>query len=128
MQEFSVDGHATRAVKQNFLASQHLVTGESSLNFYSQAKESTPEIIDLVVSNLPKNFDEQSLRKVSGSKHIVSAVVDVDVFTGSCKGTGRIQIRLNHGETADSVRLNYLRLGYKVEDFINDPRKKPTLT
>lgn len=65
---------------------------------------------------------------MSGSKHIVSAVVDVDVFTGSCKGTGRIQIRLNHGETADSVRLNYLRLGYKVEDFNNDPRKKPTLT
>lgn len=78
------------AVKQSFLASQHLATGESSLNYYSQASQSTPEIIDFVVSNLPKNFDETTLRKVSGSKHIISAVVDVDVFTGSCKGTGRI--------------------------------------
>jgi RNA recognition motif-containing protein len=93
------------------------VTGESSLNYYSKAKEATPQIVDMVVSNLPKHFDEKALRKVSGSKHIISAVVDVDNFTGSCKGTGRIQIRLNHGETADSVRLNFLRLGYKVEDF-----------
>lgn len=88
--DYQVDGHATRAVKQTFLASQNLVTGESSLNYYSQAKEATPQIVDMVVSNLPKHFDEKALRKVSGSKHIISAVVDVDNFTGSCKGTGRI--------------------------------------
>jgi hypothetical protein len=52
------------------------------------------------------------LRKISGSRHIISATVDVNNFSGACKGTGRIQIRLNHGETADQVKLNYLRKGY----------------
>lgn len=68
------------------------------------------------------------MRKISGSRHIISATVDVNNFSGACKGTGRIQIRLNHGETADQVKLNYLRKGYQVADYNLDPRKKPIVT
>lgn len=110
------------------LASNNLFTGESSLNFYQSAKESAPQTLDLIVSNLPETTQVNNLRKIAGSKHIISAVVDFDNFKGTCKGTGRLQIRLNHGETADQVKLNFLRLGYQVSEFENDPKKRPTVT
>ena len=81
-----------------------------------------------MVGGLPGDFHANNLRRVSGSKHIISATVDEDNFKGICKGTGRIQVRLNHGETPDQVKLNFLKLGYSVRDFESDPRKKPVLT
>lgn len=68
------------------------------------------------------------MKKVSGIKHVFKATVDEDNFKGTCTGTGNIQIRLNHGEDAETVRLNFLRRGFTVEDFKQDPRKKPALT
>ena len=37
-------------------------------------------------------------------------------------------MRLNHGETADSVKLNFLKKGYNVRDYEKDPRKRPVVT
>ena len=110
------------------LASNNFITGVSSLDHYDVAKNSAPEVIDLVIANLPATTQAQTLKKISQSKHVVSATVDEDNFRGVCTGTGRTQIRLNHGETADQVKLNFLRLGYKVTDFSQDPRKKPIIT
>jgi len=77
---------------------------------------------------LPPQISEQNLRKISGSKHVISAHVDVDNLSGSCKGSGRIQIRLNNGESADKVKLNFLRLGYQVNDFVRVNEKKSIIT
>ena len=70
------------------LASNCFATGQSSLEHY--VGDAKPKIVDLVVSNLPADTQSENLKKISGSKHIISAVVDEDNFLGTCKGTGRI--------------------------------------
>jgi len=35
---------------------------------------------------------------------------------------------LNHGESVDNVRLNFLRKGYTVKDFEINANKTPALT
>lgn len=82
----------------------------------------------MVVSNLKPDAQADTLKKIAGSKHVVNAVVDEDNMLGTCKGTGRIQIRLNNGETTEQVKLNFLREGIIVYEHSSDPRKKPNLT
>jgi len=82
----------------------------------------------LVVGNLPENYNAENLKKISGSKHVIGATVEEDNFRGVCKGTGRIQIRLNNGESSDLVKLNFLKQGFSVRDYEQDPRKKPIVT
>jgi len=50
-----VDGHETKAIKQAMLASNNFITGTSSLDHYEVAKNSAPEVIDLVIGNLPES-------------------------------------------------------------------------
>lgn len=69
-------------------------------------------MIDLVIGNLPENFDASNLKRISGSKHVIDASVEVDNFRGVCNGTGRIKLRLNNGETADKVALNFVKQGF----------------
>ena len=53
------------------------------------------------MSNLKEDTQADNLKRISGSRHVISAVVDEDNMLGTCKGTGRIQIRLNNGETVE---------------------------
>ena len=48
-----VTGHETKAIKQAFLASNNFVTGNSSLEHYASANNAAPEVVDLVIGNLP---------------------------------------------------------------------------
>jgi hypothetical protein len=99
------------------LASNNFITGASSLEHYTTANKSAPEVVDLVIGNLPPSTEAHTLKKISGSKHVINATVEEDNFRGVCTGNGRLQIRLNHGENVDSVKLNFMRLGYSVSEF-----------
>lgn len=110
------------------LASNHLETHQTTLNHYDDGKNSNPLVVDLVMSHLPPSANAETLKKISGSKHVFESTVDVDNMKGHCSGTGRIKIRLNHGETADKVKLNFLREGIHVHDHSSDPRKRPIVT
>lgn len=57
--------------------------------------------MDLVVSKLPQDAETATLKKIAGNKNVISAKIDVDKAKGTCAGTGRVQIRLKGGETAD---------------------------
>ena len=81
-------------------------------------------MIDLVIGNLPENSQAENLKRISGSKHVIGATVEVDNFRGVCNGTGRIQVRLNNGETADQLVLNFVKQGFQVKEFEQDNRKK----
>ena len=109
------------------LASNDLHTGESSLKHY-HAHANKPEVVDLNVYDLPESMDALELKKMSGARHVITSTVDEDKMKGICLGTGRIQIRLNQGETLDNVRLNFTKNGYRVSEFTQDTRKKPELT
>jgi len=95
----------SQMVKQTHLASVDPATGKSSTNGYSQSSDT--EVIDWIVSGLPPNFEASQFKKIAMVKHMVKAIVDEDTFKGTCLGTGRIQIRLNHGESSESVRMNF---------------------
>ena len=53
VEDFQVGGHESRHTTQAMLASNNFNTGISSLNQYKVGLESKPEIVDLVLSNLP---------------------------------------------------------------------------
>lgn len=71
------------------LASTDFITGASSLEQFS-SKKPQPVVVDLVVSKLPSNTEVTTLKKIAGSKHVISASIDEDNVKGVCKGTGRL--------------------------------------
>jgi hypothetical protein len=85
-------------------------------------------IIDMDLTGLPKDCDDQAVKAVANVKHVISADISYDNFLGHCKGDGRVKIRLNEGETVEMVRANFIRAGYQVKTHIDDPRKKPIVT
>ena len=73
--------------------------GFQSILLRLELSELCIHLIDLTVQGLPEHMDARELKKISGAKHVISATVDEDKLKGTCLGTGRIQIRLNQGET-----------------------------
>lgn len=124
---FKVPGRETFATKQAFLASNDLVTGKSTLHNYDAVKE-PPRVVDLTVAGLPEHMDARELKRISGAKHVISTTVDEDRLKGTCTGTGRIQIRLNQGETQEGVTLNFVKNGWTVQEYAQDNRKCPDVT
>ena len=86
------------------------------MRFYHES-ELKPEVVDLSLKGLPENCEVNQLKAVSGSKHVISAVVDEDNMKGTCTGTGRIKLRLNHGESVDQVMMNFAQMGIQVKKF-----------
>jgi hypothetical protein len=68
-------------------------------------------------------MDEYEIKKISGAKHIISAEVEVDALKGTCKGNGRIKIRLNEGENKEDIRQRFVTRGAIVRDHKNEPQK-----
>lgn len=64
------------------------------------------EVLDFDLLGLPETCDEISVKKNANVKHVISAELEFDNMKGTCKGNGRIKIRLNDGETEDGVRNN----------------------
>ena len=87
---FTLDGHESRHTTQTMLASNNLMTGVSSLNNYKVGQDSNPTVLDLVVTNLPRECDVAMLKRASGSKHIINATVDTDNISNTCRGNGRV--------------------------------------
>lgn len=66
---------------------------------------------------------EQQLKKLSGAKHVISAEIAVDSLKGTCKGDGRIKIRLNAGEDKEAIRQRFVNQGAIVRDHKIQPQK-----
>lgn len=85
-------------------------------------------MVDLNLSNLPKNADVIGVKKMAGVKHVIGATVAENNMTGVCTGTGKIQIRLNHGETLEQVELNFASKGIMISENKPDHSKRPKMT
>ncbi len=57
------------------------------------------------MKGLGENTRAEDLKKISGVKHIISAVVDEDSIRNVCTGTGRIKLRLGGDDELDTVKL-----------------------
>lgn len=80
------------------------------------------------LKNLPENCDEATIKEIANVKHIISTEIQYDNFLGTCKGDGRVKIRLNDGETYQDIKDRFSKAGYFVKTHTEDPRKKPAFT
>jgi hypothetical protein len=102
--------------------------GGTDPNTYYHKPQNKGEVIDLHLSGLKISADEIEVKRAAGVKHVISTQVDVDEIKGICKGTGRIKIRLNEGESLDMVRANFRKVGMMVQEHQHDATKKSTFT
>ena len=111
------------------LASNDPITGQSSLTAYNANKPASDiRVVDLELKNLGENVDKIEVKKMSGARHVISVALDEDNMKGVCRGTGRIQIRLNQNENLDDIELNFASKGVMVKGHESDSRKKPAMT
>ena len=64
------------------------------------------DVIDFDLIGLPENCDEITVKKNANVKHVISTELEFDNMKGICRGNGRIKVRLNEGETEETVRSN----------------------
>lgn len=79
------------------------IHGNDANAFYGKS-QNKGEVIDLVLSGLDSSVQQADLKRTANVKHVISADVDLDALKGTCKGTGRIKIRLNEGEDPETIR------------------------
>ena len=80
------------------------------------------------MKGLPETVQPEDLKKISGVKHVISAIVDSDSIRNICTGTGRVKLRLAANEDLDTVKLQYVKAGYAVQDHEDNPKKKSAFT
>lgn len=78
-------------------------------------------VVDLVLKSLPENTREEDLKRIANVKHVISASVDNDSIRGVCSGTGRIKIRVGADEDVDTIKLQYLKAGFAVNEHSINP-------
>ena len=111
------------------LASNDPVTGASTLQAYNaNVPAAEVRVVDLELRNLGEHIDKIDVKKMSGARHVISVALDEDNMKGVCRGTGRIQIRLNQNENLDDIELNFARGGVMVSHHQADLGKKPAMT
>jgi hypothetical protein len=108
----TIPGKHSRATKIRDLSSDILGTG-NAIQAYSKADNQTV-VVDLDVNGLGTSTKPEDLKKISGAKHVISAVVDEDAIQNVCTGTGRIKLRLGGDEDLDQVKLQFLKAGYGI--------------
>jgi len=101
--------------------------GSDPNHFYHKAANKG-EVIDLHLSGIKPSADELDIKRAAGVKHVISTALDVDEIKGICKGTGRIKIRLNEGESLQLVCENFKKVGVMVAEHQHDVAKKSAFT
>jgi len=93
-----------QSAKLNFLSSNIDTLQGANANQFYHKPTGTGEVIDLILSGMGEDMNVAAIKKIAKVKHVISANVDTDQIKGTCKGTGRISIRLNDGEDKESIR------------------------
>ena len=86
-------------------------------NQYYHKEQNKGEVIDLVLNGLSPDTMQSDLKRIAAVKHVISSEIDVDNLKGTCRGSGRIKIRLNAGEDPETIRQNFINKGVVVKDF-----------
>lgn len=127
VKNFAVTGQAgTKAAKQSMLqSSSNLITAGGT---HPVADQGNVRVIDLQLSGLPTNTDNITVKKMSGARHVIQVKLDEDRMKGTCKGTGRMQIRLNQNQNLEDIKANFAIKGINVNEFEADVGRKPNMT
>jgi len=77
-------------------------------------------VISLVFNNLPPTMDIETLKIMSGAKHVVRCIVQTDNIKNECTGEGEITIRLFGSETKEEIVARFYAAGLNTQDKKED--------
>ena len=88
----------------------------ASKGFYEEAStfDRNPngrEVVTLKLSNLPANANDEHIKSIAGTKHVISATTSINNIKNECTGDGEISVRLGEGETKEQVLQRFADLG-----------------
>jgi hypothetical protein len=81
-------------------------------------------VFSLRFNNLPPQMDAETLKAISGVKHVVRAAVKTDNIKNECTGEGEITIRISEGETKESIVGRFTAAGINSEDKPDNANQK----
>ena len=92
---------------------------------YNVVKDHTEtNIVSLRFNNLPKEMDAETLKSISGAKHVVRSAVQTDNIKNECSGQGEITIRVSDNESKGEIMAKYAAVGILAEDKPDDAVKR----
>ena len=97
---------------------QELSTG------YQDGSSKKPELYDLEMNSVPSKYSASEIKEFCEGVHVVSLVLDIDNFTGTCKGTGRIKVRTTDPKDISKIEGSLKRKGIKTKPFMENLGKK----
>lgn len=113
-----------KVIKESELQSTSLHSDEFNKRYNVIQDHREINVISLIFTNLPKDMDAETLKAMSGVKHVVRAAVQTDNIKNECTGLGEITIRLFEGETKEEVVNRFLAAGLDVQDKPEAKQKK----
>lgn len=79
------------------------------------------QLYELEVNSVPSHFTAAMLKELCGGLHVVSLTLDIDNFTGSCRGTGLLKIRTNNksdlSQLTQTLKSKSIQLKEKQENL-----------
>lgn len=78
---------------------QYTQVESRSMGIQNNTSIATPgpaKLSDLELCNVPGHFNASAIKELCGGLHVVSLTLDIDNFTGACKGSGSLKIRTNN--------------------------------
>ena len=113
-----------KVIKGSELESRSLHSDEF-YNKYNVIKDHQEiNVVSLIFKNLPPTMDADTLKVMSGAKHVVKCTVAIDNIKNQCTGEGEITIRLFGAETKEEIVNRFNAAGLIVEDKPEDAGKR----
>jgi hypothetical protein len=113
-----------KVIKSSELQSNALHRDEFNQRYNVIKDHRETNVFTLAFSTLPKTMDAESLKAMSGAKHVVNAVVQCDNIKNECTGFGEITIRLFEEETKEEIVNRFLAAGLACQDKTEAHGKK----
>ena len=90
----------------------------SSYQYFGEYKDTNPDIYDVKLSDLPKDYNIIEMKKLCEGMHVISSNLEFDALTGECKGEGKLSLRCHDQQTFTAFEENVLKKGLKIEKNI----------
>jgi hypothetical protein len=100
----------TDSLSPKHLKQQELIT---SLQAPKEFRVTTPEYYHIGLVGVPKNFDNEDLRKLCGEIHVVNSNLNIDTLTGECRGA-TLSLRYCDKKVFEAFQLKLLRKGISM--------------
>jgi hypothetical protein len=100
---------------QDFPSANQMKKNELSTSSYNYPEKINAEIYDLELVSVPPNFTAPEIKDLCGGVHVVSLGVDIDNFTGNCRGNGRLKVRTNDSRDIERLETVFKSKGIRVQ-------------